>query len=345
MNLSDDHIRHLRAIADLPDLSGTKYSVIERIAMGGMGSVYLVEDTELRRKVALKVLSLPDESENLTHRLTREAQIIASLEHPGIVPVHDVGKLPDGRVFYVMKFVQGQDLVSYCKSVTALPDRLRVMQRICEAVAFAHSRGVVHRDLKPANVMIGGFGEVLVMDWGVAKALHQNFDPDKTLTMPAIGDSGRSSDPGDTSPGTIMGTPAYMSPEQASGRIEQVDQRSDIYSLGGILYSMLTGQYPHREGDRPEGALISPRKINRNIPAAVDAICMKAMAPEPSERYQSANQIAEEISRFLDKEPVLAHKENIFERADRFFSRHRFIILLIAAYILVRIILYFLRDI
>ncbi len=345
MNLSDDHIRHLRSIADLPDLSDTKYCVIERIGSGGMGSVYLVEDTELLRKVALKVLSLPDDSENLTRRLTREAQIIASLEHPGIVPVHDVGKLPDGRVFYVMKYVQGEDLVAYCKSVKALPDRLRLMQRICEAVAFAHSRGVIHRDLKPANVMIGEFGEVLVMDWGVAKVLHQHFDPDKTLTMPAIGDPEHSDDGGDTSPGTIMGTPAYMSPEQASGRIEQIDQRSDIYSLGGILYSLLTGKYPHREGDRTDGPLVSPRKLNREIPAAVEAICMKAMAREPAERYQSANQIAEEISRFLDKEPVLAHRENIFQRADRFFSRHRFIVLLIGAYITVRIILYFLRDI
>ena len=244
-----------------------------------------------------------------------------------------------------MKYVQGQDLVAYSKAITALSDRLRLVQRVCEAVAFAHSRGVIHRDLKPANIMIGEFGEVLVMDWGVAKVLNDQFDPDKTVTMPATGNTTKAADEGDTSPGTVIGTPAYMSPEQASGKSEQVDVRSDIYSIGGILYSLLTGQYPHGQSKKSDAPIVTPRSVNPEVPAAVDAICIKAMAQDPSERYQSASEISQEISRFFDKEPVKAYRENIFEKADRFVSRHRFIVLLLGAYVLVRIILYFLRDI
>ncbi len=170
--LSDQALKRLRDGAEMPDLAGTRYRLLERIARGGMGVVYAAEDENLRRRVALKVLDVPGTDGDLRNRLIREARVLAALEHPGIVPVHDVGTLADGRVFYTMKFVEGNRLDKFIESVTSVPDRLRLFLRICDAVAFAHARGVLHRDLKPANIMVGPFGEVLVMDWGLAKILR-----------------------------------------------------------------------------------------------------------------------------------------------------------------------------
>ena len=172
-SLSDKAIERLRAGADEPDLSGTRYRLLERIARGGMGVVYAAEDEKLERRVALKVLDVPGTEGDFANRLMREARVLARLEHPGIVPVHDVGTLADGRVFYTMKFVEGQRLDKFIEGVESVQDRLRLFLRICEAVAFAHARGVLHRDLKPANIMVGPFGEVLVMDWGLAKILRR----------------------------------------------------------------------------------------------------------------------------------------------------------------------------
>src|SRR3954447_20686184 len=171
--LTDKALDRLRDLSDAPDLAGTRYVLLERVARGGMGLIYAARDEKLERRVALKVLDVEDRGGELARRLIREAQVLARLEHPGIVPVHDVGTLANGRVFYTMKFVEGQRLDKFIESVTSLPDRLRLFLRICDAVAFAHARGVLHRDLKPANVMVGAFGEVLVMDWGLAKILRQ----------------------------------------------------------------------------------------------------------------------------------------------------------------------------
>ena len=162
--LSDRALERLRRTADLLDVGGTQYRLLERVATGGMGMVYAAEDTKLGRRVALKVLDVPDASGELAKRLVREARVLAQLEHPGIVPVHDVGALADGRVFCTMKFVEGQRLDEHLARTPSLSERLRLFQRICEPVAFAHARGVLHRDLKPANIMIGPFGEVLVLD-------------------------------------------------------------------------------------------------------------------------------------------------------------------------------------
>jgi len=201
--LSDGAIARLREAVDAPDLSGTRYRLIERVGRGGMGSVWLAEDAALDRKVAVKVLDLDD--------APNEARILARLEHPGIVPVHDVGRLPDGRVFYAMRFVEGRPLHHDVERFRALPARLRLFVRVCEAVAFAHDRGVIHRDLKPENVMVGPFGEVLVMDWGLARAAGEGSE--------------------------IAGTPGFMPPEQAAGGA--VDARSDVYALGAMLRFLL----------------------------------------------------------------------------------------------------------
>src|ERR1700740_1147223 len=214
--LSDEAIARLQTASALPDLAGTRYRLIERVGGGGMGTVYLAEDSTLGRRVALKILDLPELRTELSVRLLREAHILARLEHPGIVPVHDAGTLADGRVFYAMKFVEGERLDALAKRIDGIHERLRIFQRICEAVAFAHARGILHRDLKPENVMVGPFGEVLVMDWGVAKILRE--DPQPREERPPIGVEVSRKAPTATKPlktehGAILGTPGYMAPE------------------------------------------------------------------------------------------------------------------------------------
>src|SRR5688572_7026114 len=253
--LSDSKLSHLRAVVGNPDFSGTKYAFVKELARGGMGTVYLAEDTELNRQVAIKVLSATEISDDLRRRMIREAQIIARLEHPGIVPVHDVGVLADGRVFYAMKLVRGVRLDEYAANTSSTRERLRKFQSVCDAVAFAHAHGVIHRDLKPQNIMIGSFGEVLVLDWGVAKILRADqslLSEADTLMLPPAGTNKVS----DTAHGTIIGTRQYMSPEQARGEIDQLDERADVYSLGAVLYFLLTNQAPGET---------RPRSVNSKV--------------------------------------------------------------------------------
>jgi serine/threonine protein kinase len=334
-SLSDKAIERLRAGADEPDLAGTRYRLLERVARGGMGVVYIAKDEKLDRRVALKVLDVPGTDGDLASRLMREARVLARLEHPGIVPVHDVGTLADGRVFYTMKFVEGQRLDKFIEGVESVQDRLRLFLRICEAVAFAHARGVLHRDLKPANIMVGPFGEVLVMDWGLAKILRgeavsadRSTDPEATI----LEKSKQPDDPSDstkgsviTGHGTVMGTPGYMSPEQARGEVEVLDARSDIFSLGALLRFMLTQKTP---------AGFSPR-LNRSL----EAICAKATAEQRESRYSAVLDLGQDVSRYVDGLAVGAHRESIFEKVARFYRRYRFFILLILAYLAMRVIL------
>jgi len=318
--LPDAALDRLRAAAaDVPDLSGTGYVLLGKLGEGGMGGVYRVEDTALRRQVALKVIGIADSTGELAGRLLREAKVIARLEHPGIVPVHDVGSLPDGRVFYTMKLVQGRRLDEYVAEPSAAPERLRTFQKICEAVSFAHAHGVLHRDLKPQNIMVGQFGEVLVMDWGLAKVR----DAERTENSPGSGEvraeggvSVTDAAGVDTAHGMVLGTPGYMAPEQARGEAAAVGERSDVYSLGAVLRFLL------------EGCGGASRTLT--------AIGSKAAAEDPRQRYGSVEELEQDIARYLDGMPVSAYPEGLLTRLWRWTVKNRAWILLIVAYLLMR---------
>lgn len=319
MTLSDRAIERLRFAADLPDLTGTRYRSAVKLGQGGMGGVYRVEDSVLGRNVAMKVVSVPDQAGQLAMRLMREAKIIAQLEHPGIVPVHDVGTLPDDRVFYTMKLVQGQSLDQHLSPSGTLQQSLRILQKVCDSVSFAHAHGVLHRDLKPQNIMVGPFGEVLVMDWGLSKILQDHADQSSpTAATP----SGPPSDASATSHGAVLGTPGYMAPEQARGEIEHLDKRADVFSLGAILRFLISASAAHG----PE----VPRR------RALNAIVAKATAADPSERYASVDVLASDITAYLDDLPVLAYPEGPFAWLWRWIVRNRAWLLLVLAYLAMR---------
>ena len=274
MDLKDSVVDHLRHVAGLPDLTSTRYELKSEIGRGGMGVVYLARDRELRRDVALKVLDLP---------LAGEAQLIAQLEHPSIVPIYEAGTLPDGRAFYAMKLVTGMCLDRCLARRPTLAERLRVIRRVGEALAFAHSRAVIHRDLKPQNVMVGEFGEVYVMDWGVE---------------------------------AVAGTPAFRAPDAV------LDQRSDIYSLGAVLQSLLP----------------------QSVPPALQAVVAKAMDADPSARYPNVPAFLADIDRFEQGLAVEAWSEPLWHRLRRFGSRNAVLLWLLAAYTFVKFLLFFLRN-
>ncbi len=331
--LNDKAVERLRSAGALTEIPGSRYVLQEFLARGGMGVVYAAQDKTLNRRVAIKVLDSSDSHGMLEERLMREARVPAQLEHPGIVPVHDAGTLADGRVFYVMKFVEGLRVDQFLNSASSLSERLRLFLRICETVSFAHSRGILHRDLKPSNVMVGAFGEVLVMDWGLAKILRPDCAgrSDETVRSaePLSGAVAGDSDAEITSAthdGMILGTPGFMSPEQAQGKSSSLDARTDIFSLGKLLETILR-QTKNTTAVR--------------VPRALRAIYEKAAAESPSERYASVSALAEDISRFLDGMPVSAYSENLWERAQRFYTRYQAAILLITAYLLMRAIFVF----
>ena len=309
--LSDAAVRRLRDAADAPDVSGTQYEIVERVGQGGMGTVYRAHDRELGRDVALKVVRLPAMSADVAARMLREARTLAQLEHPGIVPVHDVGTLADGRAFYAMKLVRGSPLDALPAS--PLAHRLTIVERMCEAVAFAHAHGVIHRDLKPQNVMVGPFGEVLVMDWGVAKLAAGGAE---TLGSTASAGIPQHASP-TTDHGVVLGTPGYMAPEQASGNSGLIDARADVYAIGAILRDLAQGD---AEQPRPLRAIIE-----------------KAMAAQPDTRYADVMSLARDVAAFRAGDPVSVYRENVFERLRRFAVRYSTPILLVLAYLIMRV--------
>lgn len=326
---------------------GIRYRDEREHARGGMGRILIAQDDILGREVAIKELagevrtSSEDACPKHPHktslpfnsRFIREARIAGQLEHPAIVPVHELGTREDGTLYYTMKYVRGVSLSEAMEEADGLEGRLKLLPHIldvCQAVAYAHSRGVIHRDIKPANIMVGSFGETVLLDWGLARVKGEveeripEIDPEESPV-----DTGAELDSGWTSRGEVLGTPAYMAPEQASGNIDAVGERSDVYGLGTLLYVALTGEAPYKGKNRRETldsvrtAKPTPiRELAPTAPAELTAICNKAMARDPEQRYESASQVAEELQQFLTGGRVTAHEYRFSEHMRRFARKN-----------------------
>jgi serine/threonine protein kinase/DNA-directed RNA polymerase subunit RPC12/RpoP len=356
--------RSLReTLARGPD-GGERYQVLNELARGGMGTVLRAADCDIRREVAVKYL-LDQADARKKARFVEEAQITGQLEHPNIVPIHELGVDAKKRLFFSMKMVRGRSLQQVLQELRDYPRTaekeytltrlLNIFVAICNALAYAHSRGVVHRDLKPANIMIGDFGEVYVMDWGLAKVLQPvESKPSAVIhaaTVPSFAwadetpdsrssnsvKTNRQSGDDATLDGTIMGTPLYMPPEQAMGDIAAIDRRSDIYSLGALLYEILTLQAPiDKEGGqmailmrvgqgeiKPPAERVPERARGGKIPKELAAVAMKALAKKPDERYQTVETLRQDIERFLEGRSVSAKEDTKWEALWKFAQRNK----------------------
>ena len=318
------------------------------IAKGGLGDVNVALDTELNREVALKEIQ-GRHANNLDSRarFLLEAEITGSLEHPCIVPVYGLGAYADGRPFYAMRFIHGDSLQDAIKHYHGEPSPVRgrvegertlelrqLLGRfvdVCQAIQYAHDRGVLHRDLKPGNIMLGKYGETLVVDWGLAKAVgraepRERPDAYDEPTLRPAAASGSA----ETLAGTTLGTPAYMSPEQAAGRLDLLGPASDVYSLGATLYCLLTGRAPVEGKDTAavlqkvqNGDFPRPRQLKPAVNPALEAISLRAMALNRTDRYATPRALADDIEHWLADEPVSAYAEPWAGRARRLLKRHR----------------------
>ncbi|MHC4871463.1 MAG: protein kinase domain-containing protein [Planctomycetota bacterium] len=350
----------VRPVEDtLHDLSKIeRYNIHKEVGRGAMSIIMSATDKNIRRKVAVKLMPTAADEETKT-RFMEEAQVIGQLEHPNIVPIHDIGIDDNGRLFFTMKYVNGRDLgsilddlrneVTESKQEYTQLRLLRSFASICNAIAFAHSNGVIHRDLKPDNIMIGDYGEVLVMDWGLARVTDkkdekqqtplqkylQEKDKDSGHTLKGIStirkDIG-STGANDTLDGEIIGTPLYMSPEQARGENSRIDQRSDIYGLGAILYEILTLKPPVEDGDVEtvinevrEEKILTPEKRtpDREIPPELSAITMKSLSYSPHNRYQTVRPLRDDINRYIAGYSVSAKTDNLFESFIKLLKRNK----------------------
>jgi formylglycine-generating enzyme required for sulfatase activity/serine/threonine protein kinase len=351
--------------------AGRRYIVREELARGGMGAILQVWDANLNRALAMKVMlekgefgarASPGPSDSqASSRFLEEAQITGQLDHPGVVPVHELGVDEEGRLFFTMRLVKGREL----KEVFRLAREQRegwsqtkaagVLVKVCEALAYAHSKGVIHRDIKPQNIMVGSFGETYLMDWGLAKAAGRKEIHDLRPALPhevrEIGaPPGPEGTPLVTLDGTVLGTPAYMPPEQAQGRIEDVDARSDVYSVGAMLYELLAGRMPYAAPGERTSPLAILEAVRRGPPAPIDelarrappellAICRKAMARAPAERYAGAREMADDLQAYLDNRVVRAYRQGALAEFKKWVARNRGMAGAIAAALLLILIL------
>ena len=307
---------------DFPLVPRTNYAVGEEFARGGLGRILRAEDIRLSRTVALKELLSKDARAQA--RFIREAKITARLEHPNIVPIHEAGHWPDGPRFYAMKLVLGTTLANRLEDAVTDEERLLLVPHlidVADAVAYAHSQGILHRDLKPSNVMVGRFGETVLIDWGLAKDLN-----DTETDLPSSDDR---MSPGvfETSDGIVVGTPPYMPPEQAMAH--RLDERADVYALGAMLYHVLSGHRPYHDTHPREilsrvvkGPPIPLEELTYDVPPDLLAIVNKAMARRPQDRYRSAEEMAEELRRFTTGRMVRAHHYSSWELFIRFLRRN-----------------------
>ncbi len=345
-------------------LRGSKYAIERRIAQGGMGAILAAQEAGLRRPVAMKVM-LESGSEGDLVRFIEEAQITGQLQHPNIVPVYELGVDEHEQVFYTMKLVEGITLKKVLELLRAeipatvekylLNTLLTIFLKVCDALAFAHAKRVIHRDLKPENIMLGSFGEVLVMDWGLAKVIGTSDAPGRSVTrVRSVVLSSRDAGAASTLAGTIMGTPHFMAPEQAAGKVDQLDARSDIFSLGAILYQILTLDLPFQgrtidevlasvrrcEPMPPQRAAIAratrdKSKTKPEVPAALAAVAMKALSPRPDDRYQSVTELQREIEAYQGGFATRAEKAGAWKQAGLFIRRNKAASIGVAAVLLI----------
>jgi serine/threonine protein kinase len=326
-----------------PTSDGQRFRILRPHAHGGLGAVFVALDTELNRKVALKqILDRYADDPTSRSRFLVEAEVTGGLEHPGIVPVYGRGTDDVGRPYYAMRFIEGDSLEEAIERFHAdaelrkdagrrslgLRQLLRRFTDVCNTIEYAHSRGVLHRDIKPNNIILGRYGETLVVDWGLVKPMGR-ADSDTEA-----GDQTPPPCPGracaETLPGHVLGTPGYMSPEQAEGRPDRLGPRTDVYGLGATLYSILTGKPPFG-GPDPKivlarvsaGDFSRPRQVDPAVPVALEAICLKAMALDPEGRYATPRELGEDIDRWLADEPVLAYPEPLPAQAMRWIRRRK----------------------
>ena len=319
-------------VAELEPVDPRSYIRGKTLATGGMGRIVAAHDRRLGRQVALKEVLVANPE--LRRRFTREVKLTARLQHPNIITVHEAGTWPDGEPFFAMKLVAGRSLDKVIAEKTTLEARLALLPSViavADALAFAHRERVIHRDLKPANVLVGDFGETVVIDWGLAKDLAATEAGEAgEVVLDAVGPyrSATAGDSTETAFGAVLGTPAYMPPEQARG--EHVDERADVYALGALLYHVLSGRAPV-VGPSVEAVLASVitepvpavRTLEPRIPIELDTIIAKAMAPEPADRYATAVTLAEDLRRFQTGQLVGAHHYTSWQLVQRWIRRRR----------------------
>ncbi len=339
----------------------SRYRLVGEIARGGMGTIFHAWDEDLRRNLAMKVIQSGGDHEHrtdavLVRRFLDEAQVTAQLDHPGIVPVHELGVDERGNAFFTMRLVTGQDLRAIFHEVHTgstewtVTRALGVILRVCEAMAYAHSRGVLHRDLKPENVMVGRFGETYVMDWGLARVMGRDDRDDVRAASVADGIGRDEREVGDdrraTLAGDVVGTPEYMPPEQAAGRIDEMGPHSDVYSIGAMLYHLLTGHTPYAETHvRPSARTVLARlasgpppaiqSIKHDVPRELVAICAKAMEWRASDRYPNCDRLADDLRAYLEGRVVKAYETGSIAELRKWVQRNKAVAGVIAAAVVV----------